>query len=441
MYDGTDAHGLAVGRPHPSPHVQLAACSLDQTENTMTLVLSMLREGAAAREIDGLDLGITRVRTRNGKLEPVTASAPSREGQRTTAAILDEPHLAVAANGGIRMAATIRRNLGKTGGRSLETTNCWRPGEDSVAEQTSLYADKLAEAGVTDAGLLRFHPKAVVKDLADEPKLRAALKELYRDAPWIDITRIVDEVYDLGTHPADARRFYLNEVSVAEDSLVAPADWDDCATSDRLAEGDTIVLGFDGSLRQDATALVAIRVEDRLVQPLGVWEKPDGPQGEGWEVDRQAVADMVDHADGLYNVVGFYADVEHWASYIDTWSQTFGDRLLVQASPGSAVGWDMRGRLQQSTRRCEALVEAIAAGQILHTADATLRRHVLNARRRPNRYGVSFGKQHRSSDRKVDAFAAMLLADMCRADLLASPAWTRNGSRTGKRAGRVVGWS
>jgi hypothetical protein len=69
-----------VGRPHPSPHIQLAAVSQDQTDNTMSLVLAMLGEGTAAAAIPGLDLSLTRVRTANGKLEQVTTSAPSRQG-------------------------------------------------------------------------------------------------------------------------------------------------------------------------------------------------------------------------------------------------------------------------------------------------------------------------------------------------------------------------
>ncbi|HEY9416871.1 MAG TPA: hypothetical protein VIQ30_19110, partial [Pseudonocardia sp.] len=145
IFDGWDASGLPVGRPHPSPWVQLAAVSQDQTVNTMSLVIQMLREGKATDYVDGLDTGLSRIFTDRGRLEPVTASAPSREGQRLTAAVLDETHHWLVANGGHRLAATIRRNLAKMGGRSLETTNAWRPGEDSVAERTSEYAAKIAE--------------------------------------------------------------------------------------------------------------------------------------------------------------------------------------------------------------------------------------------------------------------------------------------------------
>lgn len=438
VFDGFDAGGEAVGRPHPSPHVQLAAVSQDQAYNTMSLVLSMLRDGRAADDVPGLDLGLTRVRTRSGKLEPVTASAPSREGQRLTAAILDEPHLWTTSNHGTRLAATLRRNLGKMNGRSLETTNAWRPGEGSVAEETAAYADMLAEGSLSDGGLLRYHPKAVVADLADEGELRAALAGLYADSPWINLDRIIAEVYDVGTHPADARRFYLNEVAVAEDSLVAAHEWDACKVDDRLQSGDTVVLGFDGALRQDATALVAMRVSDRLVQPVGIWECPEPPFDKGWEIDREQVDDAVRMAFDAWRVVGFFADVELWSSYIDQWSRDYRDRLLVAASPTSPIGWDMRGRHQQSTLANERLVAAIGDGLVRHTGHDRLRRHVLNARRRPNRWGVSFGKDARGSKRKVDGWAAMLLADMARHEVEQSGRLAEPVKR--QRTGRVYGF-
>ncbi|TDC98516.1 terminase [Nonomuraea deserti] len=435
VFDGFDSAGEAVGRPHPSPHVQLAAVSQDQAYNTMSLTLAMLGGGRAADEVDGLDLGLTRVRTDRGKLEPVTASAPSREGQRLTAAVLDEPHLWTFANHGVRLAATLRRNLGKTGGRSIETTNCWRPGEESVAEATAAFADLIA-AGTLVGKLLRYHPKAVVADLADEQQLRAGLAALYADSPWIDIDRLVSEVYDVNTHPSDARRYYLNEVAVAEDSLIAAHEWDACETSERLQAGDMVTLGFDGGKSDDATALVAMRVHDRLLQTVGIWERPENAHG--WEVDRAAVDDMVRMAFTTWNVVAFFADVEQWTSYIDTWSADFRDKLLVAASPSSPIGWDMRGRGQASTLGNERLAAAVRDGLVKQTGELRLRAHVLNARRRPNRYGVSFGKEARGSKRKVDGWAASLLADMARHEVVESGRLDRPEPK--KRSGRVYGF-
>lgn len=419
IFDGWNAAGDPVGRPQSTPWVQLAAVSQDATENTMSLVLPMLRDGNASESIPGLDLGLTRVYTANGRLVPVTASAPSREGERLTDAVIDEPHLMLPGNGGLRLAATIRRNLGKTGGRSLETTNTWRDGEDSVAEATSFAAD-LASQGRARARILRMHPRAVVPDLADETLLRAELGRLYADVPWIDLDRIVAEIYDPNTDPGDARRFYLNEVTSADDALVTSAQWDQCKVEDQLSEGDTVTLGFDGGRTDDATALVAVRMSDRVGQMLAVWEKPHGATG--WEIDRELVDEAVHRAFLNFKPIGFYADVALWESYIDGWSTSYRGRLQTKASTNSAVGWDMRSRLQLATRATERLAAAIRDGQIrwAGTADHAeiLRRHVLNTRRRPNRYGISFGKESRESPNKVDGFAALQLADMARHDLL-----------------------
>lgn len=436
LFDGFDANGEAIGRPHPSPHVQLAAVSQDQTDNTMSLVLAMLRDGPAVDEIPGLDLGVTRVRTRNGKLEPVTASASSREGQRLTAAILDEPHLWTATNGGIRLAATLRRNLGKMNGRSIETTNAWVPGEDSVAELTAMYADKVAEqaadgqARVLEEGVLRYHPRANVPNLGDGPSLRAGLEQLYRDSPWIDVDRIIAEVLDPATHPADARRFYLNAVVSADDALVTAEEWAACELDDVLEPGEEITLGFDGSKNDDSTVLVAMRVHDRFASVIGASEKPERANRD-WEVDREFFDGLVATVFAQYRVVGFYSDVAHFESYVDRWSSEYGSSLRVSATQKSAVGWDMRGRLSQLTAATERLVAGIQDGSLRHDGGSLLRRHVLNARRRPNRWGISFGKERRDSPRKVDGFAALQLADMARADVIADM------SKHRQRSGRV----
>lgn len=432
VFDGWDAQGRPVGKPHPSPWVQVAAVSEDQTVNTMSLVLAMLREGDAADVIPGLDLGLTRIYTTNGRLEPVTASAPSREGQRLTAAVLDETHLWLPSNGGTRLAATIRRNLGKMRGRSIETTNTWRAGEDSVAESTSQAADLAAEGRTRRARILRMHPRATVPDLADEDELRRELGRLYADMPWIDLDRIVSEIYDPNTDPGDARRFYLNEVTSADDALVTASQWDACQVPDRLGDGDAVTLGFDGGRTDDATALVACRVGDRLFEPLGVWERP--AQVRDWEVDREAVSEAVHGAFLRFRVLGFYADVALWESYIDAWSAQYRGRLKVKASPQSAIGWDMRSRAQIATRGTERLAAAIRDGQVRHSGDPVLRRHVLNVRRRPNRYGISFGKESRESPNKVDGFAAAQLADMARHDLMETGWRPQSASR-----GRVIG--
>lgn len=420
LFDGFDANGNAVGRPMPSPFVQLAAVSQDQTDNTMSLVLSMLQEGKAYNEIPGIDAGITRVKTRAGKLVPVTASATSREGGRLTYAVLDETHHWMRANGGKELARTIRRNLGKMNGRSLETTNAWVPGMDSVAEDTGEYGALIEEGRAANAKLLRWHRQAPADTKIGEiNSLRAGLEHVYKFSPWINIDRLVEEIQDPGTPVEQARRFYLNQVVTASDQLVDPVAWDQLATDERLEDGDEITLGFDGGRTDDATVLIACRIRDRLFQPIGIWERPDGWDNEThgrWEVDKQFVDGVVRQTAAKYKVRAFFADPALWESYQDQWSVDLRGDMLVRAAPNSWVKFYMgQQHLKEVTLGNERLVSAIEDGLIKHTGDPHLRRHAMNARRRPNRHGVSFGKDMQKTNRKNDGYAGMLLADMARA--------------------------
>lgn len=431
-FDGFDASGDPVGRPHPSPWVQLAAVSQEQTDNTMSLVLAMLREGNASKTVRGLDVGITRVRTASGVLQPVTASAPSREGQRTTAAILDETHLWNVTNGGKRLAATIRRNLGKMAGRSIETTNTWIPGELSVAEDTAEYARKGAEGLLVDAadpGVLRWHPQAHVTDMGDPVALRAGLESLYGDAPWVDVSRIMDEVYDLGTDPEDAQRFYLNQITSASDAWISAPEWQGCLKRDAPPVlGDIVVLGFDGSRgrakgKPDASALVGCRVADGHMFEVAVWEALDSEKSrwDTWEpplVEIEAtIADCFDR----YNVVGFYADpAKDWRSYVDGWESRWGSQVAVKSKVDHPFEWWMTGGrsglVQQAVEQFEG---AIRNKDMSHDGSLGLTRHMLNARRRVSHGKLALGKSSDYSERKIDAAVAGVLAWQARLDALA----------------------
>ena len=83
----------------------------------------------------------------------------------------------------------------------------------------------------------------------------------------------------------------------------------------------------------------------------------------------------------------------------------------------------------------EALNRAIVDGELPHDGDPRLARHVKNARRRPNRYGVSFGKESRESPHKVDALAALVLARMARQRVLAENVLSKRRGRVGRLVG------
>lgn len=250
--DGWDADGRPVGRPWSSvrtPWVQLLAVSEDQTRNAWVPLLEMVREGPVAdfRGVDILETFIV-LPGRRGRIEYVTASAVSREGNRPVFAILDQSESWTPSNGGTRLAASVRRNLGKTGGSSVEAPNSYRPGSGSVSEASALYATMIEEGNVRDDGLLYDHRAAdLAVDLTDDDELVEALRYVYGDSSadprgcvlhtpacppgWQHLDRIIREIHDPDTMPADARQFFLNQATSAEHAWVT-AEQVDAIVSD-----------------------------------------------------------------------------------------------------------------------------------------------------------------------------------------------------------------
>jgi hypothetical protein len=137
--DGFDAAGRPRGRPWSSlrtPWVQLAAVSEDQTRNAWAPLLEMLREGPAVDEFPGVEPMETFVALPKGRIEFVTSAATSREGNRPVFAVLDQTEEWKPSNGGVKLAATIRRNLGKTNGTSIESPNAFEPGAATTSTRS-----------------------------------------------------------------------------------------------------------------------------------------------------------------------------------------------------------------------------------------------------------------------------------------------------------------
>ncbi|AWN07376.1 terminase large subunit [Streptomyces phage Maneekul] len=427
-----DENGEPVGEPHPQAWVQVTAVNQSQTTNTMSLIPSLMSDAFKAH-FDIKD-GAVLIRANGGRqrLEAVTSSYRALEGKRTTFTLLNETHHWVSGNNGHKMYETIDGNATKKDSRYLAITNAYLPGEDSVAERMRESYMKIAEGRAMDVGFLYDSVEAHAKTPLTPDALRIVIPKIRGDAVWLNVDSIIQSVLDTTIAPSRSRRMWLNQIVAEEDALYGPAEWDVLRNEAlTLQPGDEIVLGFDGGKTHDATALVAIRVRDMAAFLLGLWEKPDGPQGENWEVPRWEVDSEVHSAFKQFKVQAFYADVALWESYISEWAETYGEQLAVRSPVGrDAIGYDMRSSLKLVTMAHERLMRSIFDGKLAHDGDRSLRRHALNARRRTNNYGVSFGKESRESPRKIDAYAALMLAHEALYDLRA------RGKKQRTRTGR-----
>jgi phage terminase large subunit-like protein len=446
-FAGWDASGNPVGKPVKTPFIRCLATEEGQSGNTFDNVSTMMAHLVEHHgdTFPGIDFGRSSqtssrilLHAQHGEVVPSTASGASKDGGKETFAVFDETHLYTLPELR-RMHDTVRRNLRKRREAEpwcLETSTMYRPGEESVAERTHAYHQAIVEGRVKEKGLLFDHREAPPDvDLSDRDSLLRGLQAAYGPASaWMDLDGIIAEIWDPQNDPSDSRRYWLNQVVAASDAWLAPNEWGKVADATKsLADQDTITLGFDGSVRDDSTALVACRVEDGHLEMLGCWEKPDGPAGDGWQVDRQAVDAAVFAAFERFNVVGFYADPAYWADTIDRWMAEFGPRLRVRASQQRPLEW-WTNRPKAMVDALERFHEAVLTQQLTHDGGTVLARHVLNARRRVGRSGITISKEFPGSPRKIDAAMAAVLAYECRGDAVTA------GYARPKRSRRAYGF-
>ncbi len=423
-----------VGKPRHAAWVQVVAVSQDQTRNTMSLFPVMISK--PLKEQYSLDVNKTIIYSEaGGRIEAVTSSPYSMEGNRPTFVICNETQWWNGSNDGHTLAGVITGNLTKIpNARRLAICNAHIPGEDSVAERDYDAWQNVVSGQAVDVSVLydaleapADTPVSEIPSEKEDPdgyaagiaKLREGVKIAAGDSYWLPLDAIVEAVLDVRNPVTESRRKHLNQVNASEDSWIAPYEWDAISdTEARLVKGDRITLGFDGSKSNDWTALVACRVEDGCLFLVKAWNPAKYPSE---EVPREDVDATVRSMFESYDVLAFRADVREFESYIDNWSKSFGKKLKIKASPNNAIAFDMRGQTKRFSFDCERFLDAVIEQEVTHDGNLTLRQHVLNAKRYPTNFdAISIRKASKDSSRKIDAAVCAVLAYGARIEYLLS---------------------
>lgn len=315
--------GEPMGMPWSTPLIQLLATSEDQVDNVYRPLQAMAR-GPYLSELMLVREGFIRL-PNEGRIDVVTSSAQSRLGNPITFALQDETQLYTAQNKLIRVAETMRRGLAGMGGRSMETTNCWDPSEQSVAQRT--YEGKAKD-------VFKFYeappPSLRYSVKADRAKIHAYN---YEGSPHVNLDAIEAEAAEIAeTDPAQAERFYGNRIVAGLGTWIDPAKWEARKAPVEVPKKAQIVFGFDGSDTDDWTGIRCETQDGYQFTP----RFPDGrpmiwnPADFGGQVPRLEVAAAIDYLFETYTVVRGYLDPPHYETDIDEWAERYGRERVVR---------------------------------------------------------------------------------------------------------------
>lgn len=426
--------GQPVGKARHAAWIQIVAVSQEQTKNTMSLFPVMVT--TKLKEEFSLEVNKTIIYSgAGGRIEAVTSSPYSMEGNRPTFVIRNETQWWQEANDGHDLAGVIEGNVTKIpGSRTLSICNAHIPGEDSVAERDYEAWQAVASGQAVDVGTLydaleapADTPVSEIPSAKEDPegyeqglaRLREGIEIARGDSIWLPVDTIIESVLDVKNPITESRRKFLNQVNAHEDSWIAPYEWDAVADPTlELEKGDRITLGFDGSKSNDWTALVACRIDDGALFPIKMWN-PAKYLNE--EVPREDVDATVRSCFERFDVVAFRADIKEFEAYVDQWGRDFKKKMKVNASPGNPIAFDMRGNQKKFALDCERFLDAVLEQELCHNGDVTLRQHVLNARRHPTNYdAISIRKASKDSSKKIDAAVCAVLAFGARQEYMMS---------------------
>lgn len=414
--------GEPMGRPWPTPLIQITATSEDQAGNIYDALRPMIVNGPLSEMIPKVGEEFIRL-PGAGRIDVVTSSAKSRLGQRVTFVPQDETGIWTASNGMASVATTQRRGLAGMGGRSVEITNPWDPAENSVAQQT--WASQRPD-------IFKFwrQPPAALsyRNKRDRAKIHAYV---YRGSSWVDLDAIEAEAAELlERDPAQAERFFGNRVVAGAGSFLPAGLWEKTEDLEvTVADKAKVALGFDGSDSDDWTAirLVDLATLHRFTPTYGPDDRPTWWNPAEWEgaIPRDEVDAAIDEICRRYDVVRAYCDPPDWRTEIGSWALRFGDKKFIEWPTYRLI--PMHAALERS-------LTDLASGRSTHDGDQVVAMHYGNARklaRSAQRYVIGKASQHQ----KIDLAMADTLAYEAACDAIAAGALTEKKKKSARAMG------
>lgn len=325
----------------------------------------------------------------------LSSDADSAEGTSPTLTIFDELHVQPNA----RLWDTM--TLGSAARRdalTLAITTAGvrgdRFGNDTVCYKLYQHGQRIIEGEIEDPTFFfSWHePKDPASDWKD-PKTWKEANPGYGDLSLeqdfhAQIPRISESEF---------RTKRLNQFVTSKETAFNQGVFEALEDERVLAQGEEIILGFDGSYSGDSTALVGCTVKDPHLVLLDLWEKPlDDPN---WRVPVADVESRILEVCERYTVRECVCDPYRWQR---TMSILEDEGINIVSFPTASIA-----RIGPAWQK---FYDAVVDKELTHDGDPRLLRHVGNIVLKRDQRGVRPTKETQTSPRKIDAAISAIIA-------------------------------
>jgi phage terminase large subunit-like protein len=261
------------------------------------------------------------VPSRNAVYRALSADASSAQGLGPSLVVADELHVwpssptntrgddlweALVSVSGDRPESmvlaitTAGGNMDTLLGRLYEYGKRIASGEAEDNEFGFWWWEAAADDDPTDPVVWRKANPNLTEGLLDESDFEAAVKS----AGTVGFARF--------------QRLRLNQwLRMSGEDFIAPFQWKAARRNEGILPGDTVTVGFDGSVSGDATGVVVQNVDTGCLAVAKVWE-PD-PNDPEWVVDRHEVNAVIEKVFETYKVVKLWADPSFYEPDVLEW--------------------------------------------------------------------------------------------------------------------------
>lgn len=391
-----------------SPEILFAAASDKQAGRLFDYAATFVRRSAVLSELCRVRDYIGEIRREDGEGVILRmASDPGKlHGYNPSLVVCDElaqwttptlrrAYAALTTGGGARSAPQVF-TITTAGEASTRHDSILGRILDAAEDDAETERDPGLTIGrLHEARTLVFNHEAPTTDPADVEAMKLA-----NPASWITSAYLARQAADPELTDADVLQLHGCVWAEAETTFVGPQAIIAARSERLLADGERVVLSFDGSERRDETWLTACTL-DGFVQPLARWQRPKSAPEE-WRIPRHEVHQAVEAAFGRYKVLELAADPPGWYTELDSWADLYGEERVLAFETKQP---------KRMAPACEKAETAFNEAQITYGGPLAkeLSIHLGNCVRRETPFGTVVSKEHQDSPRKIDGAVTLII--------------------------------